>query len=172
MSIIPIVGGNQFSSFTPSVMNDQMPATPSPQKDWTTEEIDADIVEKLKSTKQLTLSPESQGFLSVTGESGTVHSIAENRIHIIESMIVREDLEYELSPTFVERDRTISVEYTFRLISNEANGFIRQDPTLGDLFGQSISAAGDLNGDGYDDLVIGQGVGPMYILFGVNNQKV
>ena len=38
---------------------------------------------------------------------------------------------------------------------NGANGFILTGIDAGDVSGQSVSSAGDVNGDGYDDLIIG-----------------
>ena len=55
-----------------------------------------------------------------------------------------------------------------------AQGFIIQGDTAGDAAGQSVSGGGDLNGDGYDDLIVGatggddggDAAGEAYIVFG------
>ena len=53
-------------------------------------------------------------------------------------------------------------------------GFIIQGDTVGDFAGYSVSSAGDVNGDGFDDLIIGAplgddgfvGAGEAYVLYG------
>jgi hypothetical protein len=55
-----------------------------------------------------------------------------------------------------------------------AQGFIIQGDTSGDLAGQSVSSAGDINGDGFDDLIVGaldgddggSSAGEAYVVFG------
>ncbi|TQV79645.1 integrin alpha [Denitrobaculum tricleocarpae] len=55
-----------------------------------------------------------------------------------------------------------------------ADGFVIQGDVAGDLVGQSVSAAGDVNGDGFDDLIVGAysgddgglGAGEAYVVFG------
>src|SRR4051812_25104841 len=55
-----------------------------------------------------------------------------------------------------------------------ANGFGIQGPAAGDEAGWSISAAGDVNGDGFDDFIIGApfdgdggtNAGSAYVIFG------
>ena len=54
---------------------------------------------------------------------------------------------------------------------NGTNGFILNGIDRGDFSGQSVSSAGDVNGDGYDDLIIGANsansqVGETYIVYG------
>jgi hypothetical protein len=59
---------------------------------------------------------------------------------------------------------------------NGSNGFVINGVTESDKSGYSVSAAGDINGDGVDDLLIGSGVDPYerysgtnYVVFGVND---
>ncbi|MBU4154396.1 MAG: integrin alpha, partial [Proteobacteria bacterium] len=54
-----------------------------------------------------------------------------------------------------------------------AQGFIIQGDVAGDLAGRSVSSAGDVNGDGFDDLIVGapnridgDGAGEAYVVFG------
>jgi len=55
-----------------------------------------------------------------------------------------------------------------------SQGFIVQGDTTGDMAGYSISSAGDINGDGYDDLIVGAPLGydgggqagEAYVVFG------
>ncbi|RKF14242.1 hypothetical protein D6851_17340, partial [Altericroceibacterium spongiae] len=55
-----------------------------------------------------------------------------------------------------------------------ADGFIIQGDTIGDNLGVSVSSAGDIDGDGYDDLLVGANgggdgggnAGEVYVLFG------
>jgi len=56
-----------------------------------------------------------------------------------------------------------------------ADGFVIQDATPGDAFGMSVSGAGDVNGDGYDDVLVGApgadigtttNAGAAYVIFG------
>ncbi|WP_183030036.1 cadherin domain-containing protein [Altericroceibacterium spongiae] len=57
---------------------------------------------------------------------------------------------------------------------SEAQGFIIQGDTGGDTLGFSVSSAGDINGDGYDDLIVGarggddggSNAGEAYVVFG------
>ncbi|MEI1376162.1 hypothetical protein PQG02_24290 [Nostoc sp. UHCC 0926] len=60
---------------------------------------------------------------------------------------------------------------------NGTNGFAINGINPGDELGQSVSSAGDINGDGFDDLIIGaqraspndDGSGQSYVLFGGKN---
>jgi hypothetical protein len=48
-----------------------------------------------------------------------------------------------------------------------SDGFIVQGDTAGDRAGTSVSSAGDVNGDGFDDLIVGApNAGEAYVLFG------
>ena len=61
---------------------------------------------------------------------------------------------------------------------NGSNGFVLNGEAAGDLFGFSVSGAGDINGDGMDELIIGAPVadpngldraGRSYVVFGADN---
>lgn len=46
-------------------------------------------------------------------------------------------------------------------------GFVIRGDSAGDLAGRSVSSAGDVNGDGFDDLIVGaSGAGEAYVIFG------
>ena len=49
-----------------------------------------------------------------------------------------------------------------------SHGYVLNGVSAGDFTGNSVSGAGDLNDDGYDDLVIGGGLadGDTYVIFG------
>ncbi|MEH1864570.1 MAG: tandem-95 repeat protein, partial [Nostoc sp.] len=50
---------------------------------------------------------------------------------------------------------------------NGSNGFVINGINAGDNSGFSVSSAGDINGDGFDDLIIGAGgAGSSYVVFG------
>ncbi len=50
---------------------------------------------------------------------------------------------------------------------NGSNGFVINGIDAGDYSGFSVSSAGDINGDGFDDLIIGTpGAGESYVVFG------
>ena len=47
------------------------------------------------------------------------------------------------------------------------NGFTIPGVASGNALGESVSSAGDVNGDGYDDLIIGApSAGRAYVVFG------
>ncbi|MDJ0678153.1 MAG: VCBS repeat-containing protein [Calothrix sp. MO_167.B42] len=50
---------------------------------------------------------------------------------------------------------------------NGSNGFMVEGTEFGDSLGrQSVSSAGDVNGDGYDDVLLGSSNGNSYVVFG------
>ncbi len=54
-----------------------------------------------------------------------------------------------------------------------SNGFVINGISENDFSGDSVSSAGDVNGDGIDDIIIGaplvRSVGATYIIFGSSN---
>ncbi|ELS02647.1 VCBS repeat-containing protein [Xenococcus sp. PCC 7305] len=63
---------------------------------------------------------------------------------------------------------------------NGSNGFVFQGINLGDRSGQSVSSARDINGDGFDDIIVGasgadpngnSGAGESYVIFGTSNSS-
>ena len=58
------------------------------------------------------------------------------------------------------------------------NGFVVRGINLGDQFGESVSGAGDINGDGLDDIIIGDNRGgasyggASYVVFGVSDTPI
>ena len=53
------------------------------------------------------------------------------------------------------------------------NGFVINGEAAGDLLGESLSGAGDVNGDGFQDIIVGalganDGTGTSYVIFGSN----
>lgn len=70
----------------------------------------------------------------------------------------------------------------FNLASlNGANGFKIEGPTAYGWLGASVSTAGDFNGDGVDDLVLGayennsgssNATGTVYVVFGINTSRI
>jgi hypothetical protein len=57
---------------------------------------------------------------------------------------------------------------------NGVNGFQLQGTATGDLFGSSVSSAGDINADGFDEIIVGApegsdiGSGASYVVFGTD----
>ena len=66
------------------------------------------------------------------------------------------------------------VKYAFDMLPNEANrGFVLQGEASTNFAGYSVSNAGDVNGDGFDDLIVGAPfatgyVGRSYVVFGAS----
>ena len=73
--------------------------------------------------------------------------------------------------TYVIFGNTASGPAQFELSAiNGVNGFVINGQTQNDFSGESISNAGDVNGDGVDDLIIGsQGAEITYVVFGQTN---
>ncbi|MBF0400894.1 MAG: FG-GAP repeat protein [Magnetococcales bacterium] len=69
----------------------------------------------------------------------------------------------------------IGVDHILLASLNGSNGFRMDGVTAGDYSGRSVHSAGDVNGDGFDDLIVGArdaspnalaGAGSSYVLFG------
>jgi len=68
---------------------------------------------------------------------------------------------------------TISSPFDSNIL-NGSNGFIVNGLSAGDYFGRSVSGAGDMNNDGYDDVIIGahhalNDAGQSYVIYGGTN---
>lgn len=57
-------------------------------------------------------------------------------------------------------------------LMNGRRGFVLQGEAAGDKCGASVSAAGDMNGDGVDDLLVGSNGNRTYIVFGSRNGTI
>jgi hypothetical protein len=57
-------------------------------------------------------------------------------------------------------------------IAEGIGGFVINGAAVGDYSGQSVSSAGDVNNDGYDDLIVGaNSAGASYVVFGKETQS-
>ena len=85
-----------------------------------------------------------------------------------------------VSRTDFDDDGDGTIDRSERVLSslNGTNGFILNGIDAGDFSGRSVSSAGDVNGDGYDDLIIGaptadpngdRNAGETYIVYGGAN---
>ncbi|MEH1988583.1 tandem-95 repeat protein [Nostoc sp.] len=86
---------------------------------------------------------------------------------------------YSAGESYVVFGSNSSFGASFNLSSlNGSNGFVINAIDVGDFLGSSVSSAGDINGDGFDDLIIGAEsadrngryrVGESYVVFGSNS---
>jgi len=65
----------------------------------------------------------------------------------------------------------VNIDLSVETLDPATTGFVVKGSAEGDLFGASVSAAGDFNGDGIDDIIIGansteSGRGAVYIIYG------
>jgi hypothetical protein len=80
---------------------------------------------------------------------------------------------------FGKKDNTRAIELSDIATGTSTGGFVINGESAGDYSGRSVSNAGDVNGDGLDDLIVGAyGVddssgkshkGKSYVVFGKNN---
>ena len=67
---------------------------------------------------------------------------------------------------FGKKDNTNAIELS-AIAAGGTGGFVINGESMGDFSGHSVSNAGDVNGDGLDDLIIGTyGAGKSYVVFG------
>ncbi len=72
------------------------------------------------------------------------------------------------------KNNTNTVDISVIETDGDTDGFVIEGITAGDFVGQSVSDAGDVNGDGYDDFIIGayqadpneQNAGATYVVYG------
>jgi VCBS repeat-containing protein len=81
--------------------------------------------------------------------------------------------QYDAGSSYVVFGNSSGFDTQFNLWSlNGSNGFVINGINSGDSSGNSVSNAGDINGDGFDDLIIGAidagkfGAGSSYVVFG------
>jgi hypothetical protein len=106
-------------------------------------------------------------WYEVTGEVTTVR--VDTGGDGVADMAIRIDSEETLGAGDFRLDWTIDLATL-----NAAQGFIIQGDTTGDQTGWSVSGAGDVNGDGFDDLIVGApggadgglAAGEGYVVFG------
>jgi Ca2+-binding RTX toxin-like protein len=87
--------------------------------------------------------------------------------------------QYDAGSSYVVFGSNSGFGASFNLSSlNGSNGFVINGINAGDFSGRSLSSAGDINGDGFDDLIIGvynadpngqSGAGESYVVFGSNS---
>jgi hypothetical protein len=79
---------------------------------------------------------------------------------------------YDAGAAYVVFGKTSGFDPTLELSALDGtNGFRVYGQTVGTRTGESVASAGDINGDGYDDLAIGahgaqNGIGATYVVFG------
>ncbi|BAZ29674.1 hypothetical protein NIES4074_21210 [Cylindrospermum sp. NIES-4074] len=92
-----------------------------------------------------------------------------------DDLIIGSDLSYFYGQSYVVFGKSSGFNPTLNLSTlNGTNGFAIRGTAVGDRLGRSVSNAGDVNGDGFDDLIIGakdaspngSRSGQSYVVFG------
>ncbi|MBA5249154.1 MAG: hypothetical protein FE834_06420, partial [Gammaproteobacteria bacterium] len=78
---------------------------------------------------------------------------------------------YGANKSYVIFGKTNTTAINLSTIANDTGGFVINGESTGDQSGRSVSSAGDVNGDGLDDLIVGvlgsnSSAGKSYVIFG------
>ena len=87
------------------------------------------------------------------------------------TVAARDEAGLEIAQTFTVQALVPAIELSDIQMGDNNGGFVLNGVNVGDLSGRSVSGAGDINGDGLDDIIIGadadgSGSGASYVVFG------